>query len=139
MPSDNKYNPTHKSKWSTADHNFAKAAKDKLFQLYGHTPNSPRELLEAKAKTLTMTVRQHILPVLQAGGGFDKDALEATLFTMFVQGFDSTMFTKEELIHLCATLHAQALMESIDKDPWGKGKPDLLAGGDDDKLPTNLS
>jgi len=119
---------------SQADLNFASAAKAKLQETFSPTPKSSMDVLKAKAKTLTMTVHQHILPIVKAGGALDAKggmmALEATMFSMFVQGFDSTMFTKEELIHLCALLHTEALSMSIEADPAGTGKPDLLSGTD---------
>lgn len=116
---------------SQSDINFLKAAGSNLQKKFAPSPKTSMQVLEYKAKTLAMTVQKHIIPILKAGGGLkpgDLDALEATMFTMFVQGFDSSMFSKEELIHLCAMLHAQAMRASVEADPHGSGTPDLLSG-----------
>lgn len=121
----------HINRNRAADANFSSAAKNALKQKFDPSPKTSMEVLQAKAKTLAMTLHNHIKPIVQAGGALDdagKRSLEATIFTMFVQGFDSKMFTKDELIHLCAMMSTEAMMESIDADPGGKGAPDILSG-----------
>lgn len=113
---------------SQSDINFLNAAKANLQQKFAPSPKTSREELEAKARTTAMAVHNYLLPILKAGGGQDKPALEATVFTMFLQAFDSKLYTKEEIIYLCSIVHTQAMMESIEADPGGTGKPDLLSG-----------
>jgi hypothetical protein len=119
------YTPNYKN---PADRAFAKAIKDKLKAKFDPSPNTPMDRLTLKAQTVSKAVHDYIQPIVQAGGSKDRLALQATLFTMFVQAFDSTLFTKEELIHLLSMMHVESMMVSIDADPSGMGTPDHLSG-----------
>lgn len=87
---------------------------------------TPEDKLMIKAKHVTTVMRQHLQPILKAGGGFDKDALRATICTLYLQSFDK--FSKDELVSLCTILHTEIMLEDIDSNPSGNDKPDLLSG-----------
>ena len=110
--------------------NFRSKLKQDFQSKYKYAPKAPKtdiEKLLAKAVDLKGKVQQQIQPILQAGGGFDKDSLRATIFTLYLQAFDSKLFSKEELVNLCTILYSELLMESIETDPGGTGTPDLLS------------
>jgi len=88
---------------------------------------SEQDFLIHKAMTLTEAVRTHILPILKERGFFtDKPALTDLITRCYLDGF--AKFSKDELENLCTMLHVQIMLESIEQNPLGGSKPDLLSG-----------
>lgn len=131
--SDNKYNPTVSSK-STSDQkirdlNFANAAKAQLKQKYAPEELDAVARLLKKAEDLTSKVRSAVKPVVEAGGWKDKSALRHFILTLYLEAFDTRLlFTREDLVQICALLHTDIMMETVESDPTLSGKPDLLSG-----------
>jgi len=86
---------------------------------------SPDDDLIDRAMSITTALREHIRPILQAGGGKDKPALRALITTCYLEAFSK--LHKDDLIRLCALLHMEAMIESIETDIYGSGKPDALS------------
>jgi predicted XRE-type DNA-binding protein len=76
-------------------------------------------------KFLNNAVMLHIKPILKAGGGFDREALQSTIATLFQQGFEK--FSKDELILMLTGYHVVIAMGIVDASPTGSS-PDLLSG-----------
>ena len=85
------------------------------------------ELLD-KTQQITLKMRQHIQPILRAGGWKDKQALRTLIMTLYLEAF-CTAFDKEALANLCAILHTEIAMENIESNPYDSDKgPDALSG-----------
>lgn len=103
-----------------------KVVEDAIKKAFKPHVNTPEENLVERAKQLTNDIRNQIKPILAAGGWKDKEALRATICTLYVSAFDSS-FTKDDLVQICTMLHSELMMETIDADPFGSGSPDLLS------------
>lgn len=91
---------------------------------------NPFILLIERAKRTTMNVLYQVRPILQAGGGFDKPALSETLTKFYLEEFRN--YSKEELENLITMMHVEEAMGIIERDPHGKGTPDLMSGENTD-------
>ena len=87
---------------------------------------SSPEALQAKIQETANRVYQTIRPILKAGGGFDKPALEETLFKLHFDEY--TKLSKDELLTLCSFFSTAQAMQVIDANPSGADKPDALGG-----------
>lgn len=87
---------------------------------------TPEQALIRKAEEMTVAIREHMKPILAAGGWKDKGALRATFTTLYLQAFNS--WSKDELINLSALLHMEIAMQRIEADPYASGVSDLLSG-----------
>ncbi len=77
----------------------------------------------------TKTVRQQVLPIVQAGGYLkDRKALRAMICKLYLEQF--SRLSKDELENMLAVVLTDFLDESIKKSPLGKGSNDLLSGAD---------
>jgi hypothetical protein len=90
------------------------------------TALSPIDILQQKMQDTATRVYQHVKPILQAGGGFDKDALGQTLFKLYWD--ELSKYSKEEQLALCVNFCVDQAMTAIDANPSGSDKPDLLSG-----------
>jgi hypothetical protein len=86
---------------------------------------SETDLLVEKAMTVTTAVRNHIKPILAAGGAKDPGALRELIARLYLDAF--VHFSKDELENLVTILHVEIMMEVIDKDPYGSGTPDAMS------------
>src|ERR1041385_3100977 len=131
--SDNKYNPTVPSKTSTdqriRDMNLANAAKAQLKAKYAPDEIDAVNRLLKKAGDVTTKVRETLKPIVEAGGWKDKAAIRHLILTLYLEAFDThLLFTREDLVQICALLHTDIMLETIEADPTLSGKPDLLSG-----------
>ncbi len=129
--SDNKYNPLRSSKFSAAqqEHN-AKYVSDALSKSK-FKPKEPSEVerLLQKAMDVTSKVREIIKPILAAGGWKDTAAIRHLILTLYLEAFDTQLlFTRDDLIQICAVIHTDIILETIESDPTLSGKKDLLGG-----------
>ena len=77
----------------------------------------------------TKSVRQMILPVVQAGGYIkDRKALRAMICKLYLEQF--VRLSKDEIENMLAVVLTDFLDESIRKSPLGKPSNDLLSGAD---------
>lgn len=97
----------------------------KKFSFTQPKKKSETDLLVEKAMSVTTALREHIKPILQAGGAKDKPALQELITRLYLDAF--VHFSKDELENLCTMLHVQIMMETIDNDPFGTGTPDALS------------
>lgn len=79
-----------------------------------------------KAKDITIAVRRQIQPILAAGGWKDKHALRELICRLYLEAFHT--LDKDEVTNLLTIFHMEVMMETIEADPWGTGKTDLLGG-----------
>jgi len=84
------------------------------------------ELLVEKAKRSTYKVQYDIKPILAAGGGFDKPALQDMVSHLYLEEFNQ--YSRDELINLVTMMHTEEMMNTIDASPFGKDTPDQLGG-----------
>jgi len=108
-------------------HRIVNAAVDKfkLKHLADKEKRAFQELID-KAKVSTIHVHSTVLPIVQAGGFFsDRLALEEMIARLYLEEF--THYAKDELVALCSMLHQQLMMETIEADPRGTGKPDAIS------------
>jgi hypothetical protein len=131
--SDNKYNRT---KPSTAPHSasYLEYKSKVISDALSKSKFKPAELdsvqrLLKKAEDVTTKVRQSIKPILQSGGWTDKAAMRHLIMTLYLEAFDThLLFTREDLVQICALIHTDIMQETIESDPTLSGKPDLLSG-----------
>jgi hypothetical protein len=91
-------------------------------------PPTPEEEVIQRAMDVTIKIRQHIRPILEAGGWFkDPEAMKALIHTLYLQAFTEG-FDREELAIICTVLHAPIMIETIEASPYGVDKPDKLGG-----------
>src|SRR6266705_5520449 len=85
-----------------------------ISKLQGAQPTkpSPYDELINKTQFVTNALREHIRPILQAGGWRDKPALRALISTLYLEAFSH--FSKDELLNLCTILHMELMMETIE-------------------------
>ena len=89
---------------------------------------SPNDLLLDKAQQITSAMRDHIRPILRAGGWKDKHSLCALITTLYLEAFNKA-FDKDELLNICALLHMEIAMENIEANPYDNDAgPDALSG-----------
>jgi len=127
--SDNKYNRTRKSNaQKTRDANFLEDAKARLKSKFvGQL--TPVDVLLRKAQDVASKVHEAVKPTVLAGGWKDEAAMKHLILTLYLEAFDTTqLFTREDLVQICAMLHTDAMMKTIQDDPGLHGKPDLLSG-----------
>ncbi len=98
-------------------------AKMKIAQPIKRTPID--DLLD-RSQAVVTDVKNHIQPILAAGGWKDKGALQNILEKELLERF--AKFDRAELIALVTVMHVAALMSSIEASPYGGSKPDLLSG-----------
>jgi hypothetical protein len=90
-------------------------------------PLTKQESLMAEVEALTVEIlNQHIRPILQAGGGFDIQALSLIIVTLYMDKFAT--FSKDELIQILAMIYMKIMLDIIQASPTGKPKPDSLSG-----------
>lgn len=77
---------------------------------------SPYDELIDKTQLVTSALREHIRPILRAGGWRDKPALRALISTLYLEAFSH--FSKDELLNLCTILHMELMMETIEANPY---------------------
>jgi hypothetical protein len=74
-------------------------------------------------------VKQHILPVLQSGGAVkpqDRENCRHLVFTLLLERM--AKLSKDELEAVATSIFADAIMQDIDNNPWGKSSLDTLSG-----------
>ena len=105
-----------------------KAVNDALSKVkFKPKPLTREEALMDRAKQVTISVRQALKPILQAGGAEDRMALLAMAHQFYLEAFNIG-FSKEELAVICTIIHVEVMMDVIDANPWGGDKPDQLSG-----------
>lgn len=84
------------------------------------------EQLFSKLDTAVADVISTIKPVLKAGGGFDKPALRALVFSTMMERLHG--LSKDEMHAVLTSILSDRIMQDIEGRPWGSDKPDLLSG-----------
>lgn len=132
--SDNKYNPNIPSKFANSnqkirDLNLAADIKSQLQKKFDPKDNSPEARLIQKAMDVTTKVREAVKPIVAAGGWKDQAAIRHLIMTLYLESFDTPLlFTKDDLVQVCAIIHTDLMMETIEADPTLSGTPDKLSG-----------
>ena len=75
------------------------------------SPESPFNELIGKLILLQQEVKEHIKPIIAAGGGKDPRALEVTIYKLFAHAFSK--FSKQELEEIAAWMLTSTAMEGI--------------------------
>ena len=109
----------------TERNRISKLVIDSLSAKHAKPDNAINRLIDKLGSCLG-NVQSTITPVLKAGGGFDKQALRALVFSSTMEQL--SVFSKDELHNLLTIVLADRLMADIAANPSGNDKPDLLSG-----------
>ena|SRR5437660_8258858 len=124
-----KHNSANSANSAAQKERNAKYIADALFKskFKPEDPSEETRLLE-KAMDVATKVRKTVKPILAAGGWKDTAAIRHLILTLYLEVFDTrTLFTHDDLVQVCAVIHTDLMMETIEKDPTLSGTPDLLS------------